>query len=78
MNDDLLSIAISWFPLLLLLAVWFFFMWRGGMLKRGQMTNSEYLEAHLTETRRLNANLEALVARMDARIARLEDRRSEP
>jgi ATP-dependent Zn protease len=73
MDDGFLSIMVSWFPFLLLVGLWFYFMWRTGALKRGAMTNSEYLEEHLKETRRSNAALEAVIARMDDRILKLEN-----
>lgn len=73
-DNDFLRIFISWFPLLLLVVVWFFFMWRGGLLRRGQMTNSQYLEEHLKETKRANAALESLLTKIDERITKLDSR----
>jgi hypothetical protein len=43
-----------------------------GMFSRGAMTQSRYLEEILSETRRQNAMLAVLVAKIDARLSQLE------
>jgi ATP-dependent Zn protease len=64
-----LGIVISWGPMLLLIAVWIFFMRRSGSLKQGQYLEEvrNYLTDHIAETRRMNANLERIAAVLDAR-----------
>ncbi len=65
---------VAWFPMLLLIGVWIYFMRSMG---GGGMTYSKYLEQHLTEARRHNDLMMKLIEKMDARISSLEtaDRR---
>ena len=65
--DKLIEILISWFPMLLLVAVWIYFtrQMRG---KSGKSLQELHLEL-VEEQRRHNASLEALLARMDERLA---------
>jgi hypothetical protein len=77
MDDDpnLLSVLINWFPMLLLIGVfgwWVFLCWRAGAFKRGSMSQGQYLQDILNETKRNNAALEAIITKMDARLSQLE------
>jgi len=71
-EPTLLGILTTWFPMFLLIGVWLFMFGRTGGFKRGAMTQGQYLQAILDETRRQNAALETIIARMDARLSRLE------
>jgi len=70
----LLSVLISWFPMLLLIGVWIFFLRRLNRDARSKsgMTQTQYLEELLQETRRHNEQLERLLANTNERIALIE------
>ncbi len=65
-----IEIFVAWFPMLLLVGVWIYFtrQMRGRSGKSIQDLQLELVE----EQRRHNANLEALIARMDQRLAAIE------
>ena len=73
----LLSVLINWFPMLLLIAVWIYFMraYRGQMRSQSGMTHVQYLEELLKESRRHNEQLEQLLATTNERLSDLERRR---
>jgi cell division protease FtsH len=63
---SLIEILINWFPILLLIAVWIFFMLRytgGGKLSPGQ-----YYAQFLQEQKRHNEALEKILARLEHRL----------
>ena len=63
------DLLVSWFPILLLVAVWIFMM-RG---MRGRLTkNQQHQVDALMEQRRHNETLEKLLAQYDARLRKLE------
>jgi ATP-dependent Zn protease len=63
------DLFVSWFPMLLLLAVWIFFMRQ----MRGRMTKGQqHLVDTLVEQRRHNEVLEKMLAQYDARLRKLE------
>ena len=68
MSKDMspLALLVDWFPLLLLIAVWFFFMWQ--MRRKGGPAQQSF-----AEMRRHNDALEKILASHEARIQRLED-----
>ena len=74
MDKTWTEILIDWFPMLLLIAVWIFAMWRGQRVYSGASGKShgQLLEEHLEATRRQNDLLEQLVKDQDARLQRLE------
>ena len=74
MSDEptLLGTLITWFPMLLLIAVWLIMMWRMGIFRRNPMNQAQYMQEILHETKRQNAALEAIITRMDARLSQLE------
>ena len=63
MHDVLRSLA-EWFPVVLLLAVWLFFMW----YRRGGVADA------VTEQKRHNDALEKILADYGQRIKKLEER----
>ena len=67
MDKALLDILISWFPMLLLIGVWIYFM--RSMRPKSGISQFEYLEQILAETRRHNNELEKLLARVEQREA---------
>ncbi len=61
MNTALLfEVLISWFPMVILIGVWFYF-----MKKNGSSNMSEYLKDHIEETRKMNANLERIAVAVE-------------
>lgn len=74
MSDEVnpLGVFITWFPMLLLIAVWLFLCWRMGAFRRNPMNQGQYLQEILNETKRQNAALETIITKMDARLAQLE------
>ena len=64
-----IDIFISWGPMLLLIAVWIYFMRRSGSMKQGQYLDEvrTYLTEHIAETKRLNSNLERIAAALEGR-----------
>lgn len=80
-SNPWIEIFVSWFPMLLLIAVWVFFMWRARGVYTGKSgkTHGQMLEEHIAEMRRQNDLLEKLVKDQEARLQRLEaahDRKS--
>ena len=73
-TPTLLDVFISWFPMLLLIAVWVYFILRGQKASQGPSGKShgEMLEEHLEVTRRQNDLLEQLVKDQEVRLQRLE------
>ena len=67
MSATWLARLADWFPLLLLIAVWFFFMWM-------MMRKNSPAKQSLAEWRRHNDVLEKLFAQHDARLRKLEER----
>ena len=59
---------VAWFPMLLLIGVWIYFMRSMG----GGMSYGKYLEQHLAEARRHNDLMMKIIEKMDARISHLE------
>ena len=68
---SLTSTLVSWFPMLLLICVWIYFM---RQMKGGP---ANYHQQILEEYRRNNELLTKIVERMDARISRLENSKIE-
>ncbi len=66
-----LDIFVNWFPLVLLIGVWIYFMrqFRG---KNG-LSHGQYLEAILEEYKKQNAILTKVLETMEQRLKRLED-----
>lgn len=67
---DLLTIAVSWFPMLLLIAVWIFFM-------RQMRGKGSPAEQSLAEMRRHNDALEKILANYEHRLQKLENDRGD-
>lgn len=61
---------VSWFPMLLLIAVWIFFM---RQLQSGGSPNNKYLADLLVEQRRHNEMLEKLLTQIDVRLRKIEE-----
>jgi ATP-dependent Zn protease len=59
---------VSWGPMLLLIAAWFYFMRRSGGMRQGQYFDEvrAYMKEHVAETKRLNANLERIAATLES------------
>lgn len=62
-DDSLLSVFLSWLPMLLLIAVWVYFMRKGGFGGAQQ----KYMREHIEETRRQNQALERIAASLEKR-----------
>jgi ATP-dependent Zn protease len=62
-DQSLLRLLLSWFPMLLLIAVWIYFMSRGSYGKKQQKVILEYLE----EMRRTNQNLDRIATALEKR-----------
>jgi ATP-dependent Zn protease len=61
MNSDtptLLNIFINWFPMLLLIGVWIFFLRK----MRGSSSYTNLVEKQIEETRQMNRTLERIAA----------------
>jgi ATP-dependent Zn protease len=71
-QPTLISVLIGWFPMLLLIGVWIYFMRRFRMQSASGMTQFQYMEELLKETRRHNDQLERLLATANDRLAALE------
>jgi ATP-dependent Zn protease len=69
--NDLTSILINWFPLVLIMGGWFYFMRKMQNPSSG-ITYANYLEQSLKTQQEQNKALLAIVDRMDRRIADLE------
>lgn len=63
-----IGVLVSWFPMLLLIGVWIYFM---RSVKSGPLSAQQKI---VEEYRQHNALLRDIIDRMDKRIARLEDR----
>ncbi len=63
---SLIEVFVNWFPMLLLIGVWIYFMRRFG--GRGKLTTSEYYEQFLQEQKRNNEALEKILARLEQRL----------
>jgi ATP-dependent Zn protease len=65
---SIVEILINWFPMLLLIAVWIYFMrtFRG----RGGLTSMQYCEQMLQEQKRHNEALETILTRIEQRLPR--------
>jgi ATP-dependent Zn protease len=73
-SNPWIEILVAWLPMIILLAVWGYFMWRsrGIYMGRSGKTHGQMLEEHIAEMRRQNDLLEKLVKDQEARIQRLE------
>jgi hypothetical protein len=70
MSNDapaIISVIVSWGPMLLLIAVWIFFM-RKYLPRRGELRNNQYLTASLEEQKRHNEALEKILAEIARRL----------
>lgn len=65
----LLDLLVSWGPMLLLIAVWIFFMQR---MRSSSWSPYKINEQILEEQKKHNEKLEAILQRMDERLAALE------
>lgn len=74
MDKTWAEILIDWFPMLLLIAVWVFFTYRGRRIYSGNSgkTHGQMLEEHIGEIRRQNDLLEKLVLDQETRLQALE------
>jgi ATP-dependent Zn protease len=78
MNKELYAALIEWFPMLLLIGVWLFFMRQmqvNGKTKSGK-TSVQISEEHVVELRRQNDLLEKIIKDQDARLQSLERSRN--
>jgi ATP-dependent Zn protease len=68
------EILIDWFPMLLLIGVWVFAMYRSRNLYVGKSgkTHGEMLEEHVGEMKRQNDLLERIMKDQESRLQRLE------
>jgi hypothetical protein len=69
---SIISLFLTWLPLLLLAGLLLLIYARTGYLRRGAMTHSRYMDECLNEARRQNAVLAALLTKMDARLSKHE------
>jgi hypothetical protein len=67
--NEWISLAVSWLPFLVLIALWFWFSRRNGMQARGSSgaTMIELYEQQVAETRRMNGLLERIAVAMEKR-----------
>lgn len=74
MDKTWTEILIDWTPMLLLIAVWAFFTYRGRAVYSGRSgkTHGQMLEEHIDEMRRQNDLLEKLVKDQESRLLALE------
>lgn len=74
MHKTWTEILIDWFPMLLLIAVWVFFTYRGRGVYSGRSgkTHGQMIEEHIGELRRQNDLLEKLVVDQETRLQALE------
>lgn len=79
-SNPWIEILVAWLPMLLLIAVWVFYMRRSRGIYMGQSgkTHGEMLEEHIAEMRRQNDLLEKLVKDQEMRLQRLEAAREQP
>ncbi|MGH6816946.1 MAG: hypothetical protein ACREC6_14710 [Hyphomicrobiaceae bacterium] len=72
-GETLLNLFLSWFPMLLLIGLWVFFMHKySGLFSKSGMTGSRYMEEMYKETRRHNEQLERLLTDTNERLALIE------
>jgi ATP-dependent Zn protease len=64
-TPSLISILAGWFPMLLLIAVWIYFMRRMGGGGNYMNAVRDYMNEHIAETKRINANLERIAAALE-------------
>lgn len=74
MWDELSNTLINGIPIFLLIAVYILFMWRTGFLRRGGLTQGQYLNEYLAETKRHNAVMEQSLDRINEITSHLEKR----
>jgi len=67
--NDWTSLAVSWLPFILLIAVWFWLSRRTGMQARGSSgtTMIKLYEQQVAETRRMNEKLERIASALENR-----------
>ena len=67
--NDWVSLAVSWFPFVVLIGLWIWISRRSGMQARGSSgaTLIELYEQQVEESRRMNANLERIAAALEKR-----------
>jgi hypothetical protein len=70
MTRPLIELLVSWGPMLLLIGVWIYFMRKSGAQGQYFEHVRGYMSEHLTETKRLNANLERIAVALEARSVR--------
>ncbi len=65
------DLLIGWGPMLLLIGVWIYFIRRSGGMKQGQYFEQVrgYMDEHIAETKRINANLERIASALESRDA---------
>jgi ATP-dependent Zn protease len=63
--SDLVSLLLSWVPLLLLIGIFFWYSRKMQMRGRSGVSMIELYEQQLAETRRMNATLERIAASME-------------
>lgn len=72
MNEGInwIELLISWFPMLLLIGVWVYYMQQYGGRTKSGLSQMQYLEQLLEETRRHNQQMEKLMERLAERTDR--------
>lgn len=60
------NILLSWGPMLLLIAVWIFFVTKSGQLKYGEdvETSLAQMNEHMEQTKRLNDKLDLIISQI--------------
>ena len=71
---DLMSLAASWVPFLVLIGVWFWLSRRMGVQTRGSSgaTMIELYEQQVAETRQMNTLLERVAVALETRASRAD------
>ena len=74
MDKTWTEILIDWFPMLLLVAVWLYAIFRGQSMYVGKSgkTHGQMLEEHIAKMKRQNDLLEQVVKDQEIRLQRLE------
>lgn len=77
-GTGMFGMLIGWLPILILIAVWVVIFLKSRDVYTGKTgkTHGELLEEHVAELRRQNDLLEKIVKDQEARLQRLETRRS--
>src|ERR1700687_5877883 len=72
--NDWMSLAASWLPFLVLIALWFWYARTSGMRARGSSGASliELYEQQVAESRRMNVNLERIASSLEKREGRAQ------